>query len=265
MKKWLLTIGTVLLLFLAACGDSGSPSSGKSGNTTDNKVVRVGAVPDGFPHTYVENEEMHGFIVEVFEAIFDRLGYEIDWVLTDWNGVLANMESGKIDTVINFAHTEERGKMYDFTDPYYSSKAAIATSRDNPNIDSLSDLDGKELASAMGTNFENVLKEHYPDVGYEIIVFESVDVIYSDVASGKVDGFIYGREQLMAQIAQRDIPLQVVGEPFGDQPVALPFHKTEENKVLIEEVNESIKKIQEDGTFSEISQKWFGVDLLDDE
>src|SRR5690606_39087893 len=163
MKKWLIILGIALLSFLAACGESENASSESSGDKEDKKVIRVGATPDGFPHTYVENEEMHGFIVEVFEAIFHRLGYEIDWVLTDWNGVLANMESGKIDTVINFAHTEERAKMYNFSDPYYSSKAAIATSRDNPNIDSLDDLEGKELASVMGTNFENVLKAHYPD------------------------------------------------------------------------------------------------------
>src|SRR5690625_2513289 len=116
----------------------------------------------------------------------------------------------------------------------------------------------------MGTNFENVLEEHYPEEDYELIVYESNDVVYTDVASGKVDGFIYGREQLMAQISQKDIPLQIVGEPFGDQPVAMPFQKTEENDAFILEINEAIEELIDQGTFSEISLKWFDVDLLKD-
>src|SRR5699024_12448476 len=100
---------------------------------------------------------------------------------------------------------------------------------------------------------------------YEIVIYEYNDIVYTDVSYRKVDVFIYGREQLLAQISQRDIPLQIIGEPFGDQPVAFPFEKTEENDALILDINEVIKKLKEDGTFSEISLKWFDVDLLEND
>lgn len=263
MKRYLLLLVAGLVFFVAGCGDeSGSEATASS---SEDQVITVGAVPDGYPHTFKEDEELKGFNVDIFEAVFNELGYEIDWVLTDWNGVLANLQSGKVDTAINFAETEERAEMYNFTDPYYSSKAVVATSNENPNIQSLDDLEGKELASIMGTNFENVLKEHYPEEDYELVIYEAQDVIYTDVASGTVDGFIYGREQLLAQISERDIPLQIVGEPFGDQPVAFPFEKTEENDALIEEINKTLEKLKEDGTFTEISLKWFDMDLLEED
>lgn len=262
MKRFILYLATGLLLFVAGCGGSGGSEAQKD---TGDKVITVGAVPNGYPHTFKENEELKGFNVDIFEAVFEELGYEIDWVLTDWNGVLANLQSGKVDTAMNFAATEERGKTYNFTKPYYHSKAAVAASNEDPKIESLDDLEGKKLASMMGTNFENVLKEHYPEENYELVIYESNDVVYTDVSSGKVDGFIYGREQLLAQISQRDIPLQIIGEPFGNQPVALPFQKTEENDALILEINEVIEKFKEDGTFSEISLKWFDIDLLAEE
>lgn len=260
MKRFVLFLMAGLLLFVAGCGESESAES-----TSEYKVMKVGAVPDGFPHTFKEDEEIKGFNVDIFEAVFGELGYEIDWVLTDWNGVLANLQSGKVDTAINFAATEERAETYHFTDPYYNSKAVIASSNVDPNVQSLDGLEGKKLASIMGTNFENVLKEHYPEEKYELVIYESNDVVYTDVSSGKVDGFIYGREQLLAQISQRDIPLQIIGEPFGDQPVAFPFEKTDENDALILEINEVIKNLKEDGTFSEISLKWFDVDLLEND
>lgn len=255
-------ISALVLFFVAGCGESASNE--ESSDSSRDKIIKVGATPDGFPHTYKEDGEIKGFIVDVFQAIFEKMDYEVEWVLTDWNGVLANLQSGKVDTAINFAATKERAEEYNFTDPYYSSKAVVATAKDNPKIQSLDDLEGKQLASIMGTNFENVLKENYPEENYELIIYESNDVILTDVASGKVDGFIYGREQLLAQNSQKDIPLQIVGDPFGDQPVALPFQKTEENDAFILEINKAIEELKEDGTFSDISIKWFGVDLLED-
>lgn len=259
----MLFLSAVLLFFVAGCGENENNEG--SASPSDDKVITVGAVPDGFPHTFKEDEELKGFIVDIFNAIFEKMDYEVDWVLTDWNGVLANLQSGKVDTAINFAATEERAQTYNFTDPYYSSKAVVATAKDNAKVQSLDELEGKELAGIMGTNFENILKENFPDENYELVIYESTDVIYTDVATGKVDGFIYGREQLLAQISQRDIPLQIVGEPFGDQPVALPFQKSEENDALILEINKAIEELKENGTFSEISEKWFDVDLLEDE
>lgn len=263
MKRFMLILAMGFVLFVAGCG--GDKETKATTSSSEDKVIKVGAVPDGFPHTFKEDDELKGFNVDIFEAVFHELGYEIEWVLTDWNGVLANLQSGKVDTAINFAHTDERAESYNFTDPYYKSKAVVATAQDDPNIQSLDDLKGKELASIMGTNFENVLEEHYPEEDYELVVYESNDVVYTDVASGKVDGFIYGREQLLAQMNEKDIPLQIVGEPFGDQPVAFPFEKTEENQKLILEINEAIEKLREDGTFSELSLKWFDTDLLEGE
>ncbi|TQS76272.1 transporter substrate-binding domain-containing protein [Ornithinibacillus gellani] len=263
MKKLLLFLIVLLLGFAAGCGENGKDKdvAGASGK----KIIRVGATPDGFPTSYKEDGEMKGFSADIIKAIIKEAGYEIEWVLTDWNGVLANLQSGKIDTASNFAATAERGKDYQFTDPYYSSKAVIATAENNTTLKTIEDTNGKQIASIMGTNFENVLKEHYPDVEYELITYESSDVVYTDVASGKVEGFVFGREQIMAQISKKGLPLRIVAEPFGSQPVAMPFKKTKENDVLISDLNQAAKALKKNGRFSEISMEYFGVDLLEDE
>lgn len=260
MKKliFLLSAGLVLL---TGCGGTDEGAASPS----EEKVIRVGAVPDSYPTAFIEDEELRGFSVDMIKAIIEEAGYEIEFVITDWNGVLANLQSGKVDTASNFAATEERGQDYYFTEPYYSSKAVVAAAAEDPQIQSLDDLAGKELASIMGTNFENVLKETFPEEDYELVIYESRDVVYTDVASGRVDGFIFGREQLLAQINDRDIPLQIVEQPFGDQPVAMPFKKTEENEAIISDLNQAVETLREDGTFSDISLEYFGVDLQQDE
>src|SRR5699024_7267617 len=122
---------------------------------------------------------------------------------------------------------------------------------------------GKTIANVLGSNYENVLKENFSDGDYEIVTFESNDVIYTDVGNGKIDGFVSGREILLAQINEKGIPLEVVGEPFGDQPVALTMKKTKENDAIITEINNTIEKLRENCDLSELSEKWYGEDLLE--
>lgn len=256
MRRFIVLISVLFLSLLLGCSTDGGEEAGK-------KVIKIGAGPDGYPQYFKEGGELKGFSVDVIQAIFDEMGYEIEWVLTDWNGLLANLESGKVDTVANFAATKERGEKYHFTTPYYNSKTVIATGEKTQNIQSLDDLSGKTIANVLGSNYENVLKENFSDGDYEIVTFESNDVIYTDVGNGKIDGFVSGREILLAQINEKGIPLEVVGEPFGDQPVALPFKKTDENDALISEINNTIEKLRENGVLSELSEKWYGVDLLE--
>ncbi|KKK33444.1 amino acid-binding protein [Salinicoccus sediminis] len=256
MKKWTFLL-SVLMLILAGCsnGDGASASGG-------DKVIKIGSSPDGYPTSYQQDGEMKGFNVDIYNAIFDELGYEIEWVLTDWTGVLANLDTGNVDTASNFALTPERGEKYIFTDPYYHSKAAIAAAPGNEEIQSVEDIGGKDVGTILGTNFQNVLEDQYPEHGGNIVDYENNEVVYRDVGSGKLDAYIYGREQLLAMINDKDIPLKIAGEPFGSQPVGLPFKDTKENRALIEDINEVIGQLKQDGTLTRISEDWYGEDIF---
>ncbi len=256
MKKRMILISVLILLFLSACGQNTD-----NGSAGDDTVIKVGATPDGYPQYFYENEKLEGFSVDMIEAIFAEIGYEVEWVVTDWTGVLASLETGKIDTVANFAQTPEREEKYSFTEPYYYSRAALGVAQDNDTIQSLEDVKGKQVGNVTGSNYQNVLKEQDPNDEIEIINYETPDVIHQDVASGKVDAFVTGREILLAQIKDKGIPLQVVGEAFGEKLVSLPFAKTDENEALIAEINEAVETLKADGTFRDLSMEWFGEDV----
>ena len=89
--------------------------------------------------------------------------------------------------------------------------------------------------------------------------------VYNDVIAGKIDAYLYGREQLLAMINDRDIALEIAGEPFGIQPVALPFKDTPENQELISDINDVLAELRSDGTLAEISEKWYGMDIYEEE
>ncbi|WP_411844159.1 transporter substrate-binding domain-containing protein [Salinicoccus sp. HZC-1] len=254
MKRIYGLVILLMVLVLTACSNSDASETGDT-------VITVATTPDGYPQNYMEDGELKGFSVDVYKAIFDEIGYEIEWLTTDWAGAVASFETGKADTLLNFAVTPERAEKYNYTETYYYSRAGLGVAEDNGDINSLEDVKGKKVGNVMGSNYGEVLKEQDPAGTIEIVSYEGADVIHQDVINGNVDAYVTGREILLAQVKDKGIPLKVVEESFGEKEVALPFAKTEENAALIEEINSTITKFREDGTLSEISNEWFGEDV----
>ena len=61
------------------------------------------------------------------------------------------------------------------------------------------------------------------------------------------------------QIEKADRDLRVCGDPLYTEEPA--FAVDEGNSVLVDQLNEALATIKDDGTYSEISKKWFGQDI----
>ena len=51
----------------------------------------------------------------------------------------------------------------------------------------------------------------------------------------------------------------VIESPFKAENFAVGVRK--DDQALADKINEGLKKLQENGTFAEISEKWFGEDV----
>lgn len=262
MKKfWMLTV--ILLTFaLAACSQDGENNNEETNSdSSGKKVIQVGATPNGYPHFFKENDELKGFDIDVIETVMDKAGYEVEWVVADWAGLVASLQTGKIDSIADFGVTPERQESYNFTNPYFYSQVGISLAPDNDSISSLEDLKGKTVGNLLGSNYGNTLKENDPDDEIEMITYDAPEIIIQDVATGKIDAYITGREALLAQAKDNKIQLKVLPEGFGEKPVAMPFAKTEENEQVIADLNKAIEELHADGTLKEISEQWFSIDV----
>ena len=57
--------------------------------------------------------------MEVGQQIAEALGVEATFVEGEWDGLLAGLDAGRYDIMINGVDiTEERSDAYDFSDPY---------------------------------------------------------------------------------------------------------------------------------------------------
>lgn len=260
MKKFLLVgLSILMLTSLAACNKN---DAAKTSGVEEQKIIRIGATGQSYPNAYKEGDQLVGFDVEVAEAIAKKLGYKVEWTLTDFSGLMGQLEAEKLDTVANaVAVTAERQEKYNFSDPYAYAGAQIVTNKSNTNINSLEDLKGKTIAGVLGSNNVKNLQKYDKNGEFKIRTFETRDGALNEVLSNRVEGYINSRSSLIAEIEKKSLPLKFVGDPVAYESVAFPFAKNEKGQELQKEFNAEIKKAMEDGTLKKISEKYFKEDI----
>lgn len=101
-----------------------------------------------------ENDVLTGFDVDVANEIAERLGVKAQFVEGPWDGLLAGVEVGRYDVLINCVGvTEERKLKYDYSDPYAFNRPVIIVRGDYDEIHSFEDLKGKTTANTITSTF----------------------------------------------------------------------------------------------------------------
>lgn len=223
-------------------------------------AVKVGMSGRYYPFTFVQQDKLQGFEVDVWNAIGERLDREVEFVTTNFSGLFGMLETGRIDTISNqITITPERLEKYDFADPYVYDGAQIVVRKGNDSIQGLEDLKGKKVAVNLGSNFEQLMRKHDTNNEINIITYETN--LEQDVALGRTDAFVMDRVGSAQLIKEAGLPLQLAGKPFETMENAFPFVKKPEQQALLAEVNRALAEMRADGTLTQISQKWLGADI----
>lgn len=262
-KRHFLILSIVSLTLLGACSKQSSSENSTSSTTkAEKKVLKVGSTGQSFPNGYKEGNQLVGFDVEVTEAIGEKLGYTIEWITTDFSGLMAQLEAGRLDTIANaVAITPERQETYSFSDPYSFYGAQLVTNSENTDINEPEDLKGKTVAGVLGSN--NVKNLEAFDTNKEITIrtYETRDGAQQDAVNNRVDGYINSRPVLAAEIKKGNLPLKFVGDPIKYEEIAYPFSKNEAGEELTKGFSEAIQELKDSGELKKISEKYFDEDI----
>lgn len=260
-KEWLSRVLILsALIIIVACGNQNSDANPSTEQGAESETLRIGSTGQSFPNGYREDGELIGFDVEVTNLIAENLGYEIEWVTLDFSGLMAELESGRLDTVANaVAITEERQEQYYFAVPYSYYGAQIVTHEDNTEINTLADLKGETVSGVLGSNNLRVLEEFDPEIN--IRTYETRDGAMQDAVHNRVDGYINSRPILIAEIERNALPLKLVEDPINYESVSYPFADDEAGRSLGDEFSDQIEVLRETGELQEISEKYFGEDI----
>ncbi|ADI00079.1 glutamine ABC transporter substrate-binding protein [Salisediminibacterium selenitireducens] len=245
MKKLAgLTIGSGLLM-LAACGDD-----------SDMPTYTVATDSSYVPFEFLDTEtgEMVGFDIDLINEIADRVGFEIDLEVVEFDGIVSGMGTGRYDIgIAGMTITEERAENFDFSDPYYDAGLILAVRADDDEIQSIDDVDGRPVATRAATTSETYLMEN---TDAEVRTFPEIVNAYQDLVAGRVDAVIYDVPNVLYYIDNEAIgEMRAVGDTLTGEQYGIAFPQGSE---LVDEVNAALAEMMEDGTYGDIYEEWFG-------
>ena len=231
-----------------------------SGQAIAQEAIKVGMSGKYFPFTFVKQDKLQGFEVDMWNQIGERAGYKVEFVTASFSGLFGMLETGRVDTISNqITITDERKAKYAFSQPYVYDGAQIVVRKGNSTIHGLKDLEGKTVAVNLGSNFEELLRKNDPNKKIDIRTYDSA--FEQDVALGRIDAFVMDRVSSAQLIKESPLPLALAGKPFSEIHNALPFRNDAAGIAQRDKVDAAITKLKENGTLAEISQKWFGADI----
>lgn len=280
MKKFSLIIAMILTVILvAACGNNNNNNNagntGAGGNNAaatkqpaaaQNSLdavkasgkLRIGTEGTYAPFTFHDaSGTLTGFDVEIAEEVAKRLGVKPEFIETQWDGMFAGLDAKRFDAIFNeVSITDERKVKYDFSDPYIVSKAVLIVSEDNDDIKSFDDLKGKKAGQSLTSNLGKIATDH----GAEIVSVEGFNQAIDLLTSGRIDATINdGLSFLDLKKQKPDVKIKSVDEIDNGSRSAATFLKG--NDELVKAVNDALTAMKDDGTYLNISDKYFGADV----
>lgn len=246
----LLLIG--MAVSMAACG------KGKSDDT-----FIVGFDQNFPPFGYVGDDgEFTGFDIEMATECGKRMGKEVILQPIDWDAKDMELEAGTIDCIWNGFTVNGREDQYTWTDSYMDNTQVVVTKKDS-GITTLADLAGKIVEVQKESSAQTALEDEsnadlLASFG-EFLQVGEYNTAFMDLESGAVDAIAIDIGVAKFQLEDKEDEYTILDEVISSEQYAVGFLKG--NDKLRDEVQDTLMEMVDDGTFAEISEKYFGYDV----
>jgi len=229
--------------------------------------IRLGLDSAPYPPFYQANPSgvFEGWEVEIGEAVCAAMNEECEWVGVAWDGIIPALLAKKIDVIFgSMSITEERMKTIAFSDKYYNTPAAIVAAKDSGIDGTPESVSGKIVGVQVSTTHQNYVEAYYQDVADSVKTYQDFNEHNQDLLAGRVDAVV-GDSLAFATFLE-----SAEGENFAimgtmtDQKIfgnGAGAGVRQEDTELLSKLNAAIAQIREDGTYKEISSKYFDFDI----
>jgi polar amino acid transport system substrate-binding protein len=216
-------------------------------------VLTVGTLSDAPPSICINSQgQFTGFDNELLRAIADKLGLQVNFVGTEFSGLLAQTASGRFDVgSSSITTTDARRRTVGFTNGYDFGYFSLVVPTGSPitGFEKLSA--GQRIGVVQGTVQEAYVVD---TLGLDPVKFPDYNTVYASLKSRQIDAWVAPSQQAQGTVQAGD-PTQIVENTFSlDNFVAYAVAK--ENKPLIDALNSGLDAVIADGTWSKLYTDW---------
>ncbi|MDP0489009.1 MAG: amino acid ABC transporter substrate-binding protein [Fusobacterium sp. JB021] len=226
------------------------------------KIKKAGKMVVGLDATFApmgfrdENGEIVGFDIDLAKEVAGRLGIKAEFKPCEWDGIIFDLKSRKIDMVWNgMTITPEREKQITFSKAYFEDGQIIFSKREN-KVDKVNELEGKKVGVQLGGSADfAVQKSEVFGRIQEVKKYATNVEALMDLEAGRLDAVV------VDAVAGKYYNSKKNNLTYSSESLTKEYYGVgmrNKDKTFREAINNTLDEMKADGTFKVIYEKWFG-------
>ncbi|SEW42581.1 transporter substrate-binding domain-containing protein [[Clostridium] fimetarium] len=253
MKRRVLSLFLIAVLVLSVVG-CGSP-------TTKKETLKVGMEIGYPPFEYYDADgtTVIGVDVELAKALGEKMGMEIEFVDTAWEGIFSGLDKGDYDCITSAVTiTPDRLLDYDFSDSYIKNYQCIVTLKTaTVKPTKPEELAGLKVGYQEETTSDIFLTDMIDNnkVKCETSEYPKVLDVFNDLQIGRLDAVLCDSTVASSYLGDGSLFKQTWIQDSAPEEFGVCIKKG--NSALTTKINSALAELKKDGTLDKILAKYF--------
>jgi len=247
--------GAVASVVALLLGSGGAAVAAAPALPVDGETYVIAADTTFAPFEFRKDGELIGIDVDLIRAIAKNQGFSVEIKSLGFDAALQGLQSNQVDGVIaGMSITDEREKVFDFSDPYFDSGVQMAVAKSNTDVKVYQDLEGKSVAvkrGSEGETFANSIKAEY---GFTVKALADSATMYDDVKAGNSVAVFDDYPVLAYGISQNN-GLKTVSEKEKGSSYGFAVNQGT-NPELLAAFNDGLAELKSNGQYQDTLDKY---------
>lgn len=225
-------------------------ASSLTSTTVFSKFLNVGIDATFPPFAFLCGEEIKGLDIDLVTEIAERLEKELQIVQVSYDEIYEKINEPEMDMIISaIIPNPEKQKLVDYSDPYYTLEytlITLTTSKLAIGNDFISKKIGLVKSEIESLNSDLLLN-------YNISKYDDAVTLINALKTQEVDGILISAPIGIKMLKDDPDSYKFIEKIKSKASYSILLKK---GSSLTPKINEILKDINDDGTFSDIYNKW---------
>lgn len=241
----------IFMVFSTVCTATVLPSNEIREPSNNSTLLFLGNM-NLAPVVYLDGNTPQGLGVDIVHALEKYISQPIEIRAMNWSEAQSLVAAGDADALIQINPTDERLKIYDFSDPFLESQFSIFTRSDTIGISGPTSLRGRTVGVEPGGLPEKVLET---DPLIHLTTIQDFHEGFTRLNEGSLDAVVVDYRVGSYVLATHSIHnIKAIGDPIASSYSSIAVKKG--NTRLLNEINAALRMIKADGTYQKILTNW---------
>lgn len=223
-------------------------------------VLVVGTNAEFPPFTFIENNEIVGFDIDIAKEVAQRLGKEIQFKDLSFDSLIPDLILGRVDFVAaGMSYTEERAQRVCFSKPYVTNDPLMVLTLSSKKTDGPMNLEqlkerfaGKTILVNEGFTADTTLT---PLKGFKLVRLSTSSDAFMALKSGRADAFVTAKSTIdtfLATQKSHEFHADFLENTADDCALVV----SKKHPEILEKIQHALDEMEEDGTIARFKIKW---------